>query len=133
MANSLLRAGNTTRVSFQFGTIGDADIFEPFYIDILEQYDGYAIMIHDIGGGRIGMTLNRPSECRENWNTYAGHGQDYFALFESSENARRFVCEVKRVAAIQNIDIIIANITGESSTSSPDQPSAPLSSMVNGM
>jgi hypothetical protein len=129
MTNLLFDDDHTTRVYFQFGTIGDADIFEPFYIDILEQFDGYAIMLHDAGGGRVDMTLNKPSECRENWGTYAGHGQDYFALFESSENARRFVCEVKRVAAIQDIDIIIANITGDSSTTPPDQPSAPLSSM----
>lgn len=60
-------------------------------------------MLDDAGGGRVGMTLNRPSECRENWGTYAGHGQDYFALFESSGNARRFVCEVKLAAAIHNI------------------------------
>ena len=47
MTNLLFDDDHTTRVSFQFGTIGDADIFEPFYIDILEQFDGYAIMLQN--------------------------------------------------------------------------------------
>lgn len=98
---------HTSTVYTQFETISDADFFEPLYLDILERHDGY----HD--GTDYDMHT---------------HQRGYFALFESSENARRFACEVKHAAALDNIDMT-SNVTAESSTSSPDQPSTPLSSM----
>jgi len=94
----------TSTVYTQFDTIGDADFFEPLYHDILERNNGY----HD------GKDYDTHTQQR-----------GYFALFESSENARRFVCEVKHAAALDNIDMT-SNVTAESSTSSPDQPSTPL-------
>jgi hypothetical protein len=93
---------HTSTVYTQFETMGDADFFEPLYLTILERHNGY----HD--GTDFDMHMGQ---------------RGYFALFESSRNAKRFTYEVKHAAALDNIDMT-SKLTAESS---PDQPSTPLS------